>query len=187
MKILLINNGTTFLEELKSWLGPHDITVASFDTISFEHSQNYNLIVLTGGHTYSVVNHEAKYVNELSIIQHSTVPILGVCLGFELIAFSYGCTLEQLENKEKGIVEIQLCGSDPLIQDIENFKVFESHRWVMKDPGTDLVALGVSRDGIEIIRHKEKPLYGFQFHPEIVVDQKTAKTLASNILALATQ
>ena len=183
MKILIIDNGTSFLFKLKKLFIGNDIVIIPFYTITVKEAREFDLIVLSGGHKYSVEHHEKEYHNELEIIRKAKKPVLGICLGFELIAYNYGCELKRLRKKEKGIVTIELIPDD-ITKGLNEIKVFESHRWVIKSPGKKLIALGSSKDGIEIIKHKTKPIYGFQFHPEIIRNGLKGKLLFSNFLSV---
>ncbi len=180
MKILIIDNGTSYIKKLEKLFKGHEISVVNFDSVSVKQAKQFDLIVLSGGHKYSVLNHQNKYRSELEIIKKANKPILGICLGFELIALNYDCQLKRLRVKEKGIISIELIPDD-ITKDLKTIKVFENHRWVIKDPGK-LISLGSSKDGIEIIKHKTKPIYGLQFHPEMMRSNTTSRKLFSNIL-----
>lgn len=57
---------------------------------------------------------------------------------------------------------------DPLFDGmLTSIRVAERHRWCIVGLGAELVSLARSSFGHEIIRHKNKPIYGLQFHPEI--------------------
>jgi anthranilate/para-aminobenzoate synthase component II len=43
--------------------------------------------------------------------------------------------------------------------------------------------LATSKDGIEAIKHRTKPIYGVQFHPSLLSDNEGYKTL-ENFLKL---
>ncbi len=133
-----------------------------------------DLVVLSGGHSFSVVEHPEKWKNEVDFIRSCKKPIIGICLGFELIAHAYGSTLKRMKNKEKGTIQITM--------GTKKFHVFENHRWVVEKTGTKLRSLARSKDGIEAIRHRKKPIYGFQFHPEMFVRKTDGKRLFSQVI-----
>jgi len=41
-----------------------------------------------------------------------------------------------------------------------------------------------SRDGFEVIKHSTKPVYGFQFHPEMFEDKTCGDEIFKNTLGL---
>ena len=61
-------------------------------------------------------------------------------------------------------------------------RVFESHRWVVDKLPETFDVLALSNDGPEIIKHKNLPLYGFQFHPENFVEESEGDELFLKIL-----
>lgn len=183
MKILIIDNGTSFLKELCSLLKNHKITIISLDEASSKKAKEFDLAILSGGHKYSLKHHANKYSKELNILKHIHIPVLGICLGFEIIAFLFGAKLARLHKKEKGIVEVSL-SKDIITAGLKTIKVYESHRWVIKNPGRNLVSIGTSRDGVEIIKHKSKSIYGFQFHPEITRPSADGKKIFLKVISV---
>ncbi|HYE22070.1 MAG TPA: gamma-glutamyl-gamma-aminobutyrate hydrolase family protein [Verrucomicrobiae bacterium] len=183
MNILLVDNGTAYINELKDWFTPELVTVRNFNELTDEDSETYNFIVLSGGHRLNVNDHEKEYAKELKIIRESSKPMLGICLGFELIAFGFGSKLSKLDKIKKGLMEIQITGNDRITDGIRSLTVFESHRWAIKELGSDLIPLAKSKDCIEIIKHKEKKIYGFQFHPEIIVSKIEGQRLFGNLMS----
>jgi len=182
MKILVINNHSKHIEELI-----HKLKKAN--TIDFEHIttkkyHNYNAIILSGGSSYSVQNHQKKYAKELNLIKKCQTPILGICLGFELINYAFGEELKELKKKEKGIVTIQQKTKNKLFKTLPTkFKVYEAHRWIVPK-NKFLIPLAQSKDGIEAIKHPTKEIYDVQFHPEIFVNKGHSKKILNNFLKI---
>ena len=167
MNILIIDNGTKHLRKLKEQISESDYSVADFSEIDLNEVQKYDAIILSGGHDFPVMGNESRLQKEIEIIRQFQKPVLGICLGFEIIARTFSATLEPLDQKDKGIIEIKILGTDKIFQGIENLKVFESHRWAVRAIPSELIALAKSDHCIEAIRHKFKPIYGVQFHPEM--------------------
>lgn len=182
MKILIIDNGSAYLNSLIDLVSKDTLTIKSYEGIIADDSANFDLIILSGGHQYSVVGHEDIFRTELELIKHTTTPILGICLGFELIAQTFGSTLTQLVSKEKNIVKLTRLIQDPIFARVDTIEVFESHRWVVDSVGDELLALANSKDGIEIIKHKTKLIYGFQFHPEMFVESTQGDEIFANFI-----
>ena len=183
--ILVINNKTVLLDEIEEKLKglPHEVKDASEGITPAD----YDLIIISGGREHPVVDHEDFYRNELNLIR-SAAPagpkILGICLGFELIAYAFGSSLELIEPKESQNVEIKIVRDDAIFANIDTMNVFESHRWRVKTLGKGLIPLATSHYGIEAFRHASLPLYGFQFHPEMAVDERNDNILWKNILSI---
>lgn len=170
MNILLIDNGTRQLQSLERALAPHTITTLRFEEFDFEFQvtgEHIDLVVLSGGGQYSVIGNELRFAKEIEFVRTSPIPILGICLGAELIAHAFGATLELLGHKETGPKKLEvLIPSDPLFDHNPQLQVFESHRWAITSLSSELIGLARSESGYEIIRHPTLPRLGFQFHPE---------------------
>jgi anthranilate synthase component 2 len=163
VNVLIVDNGTSCLAELKAWLGTMPCTVAALgENLDLK---RYDLVVLSGGHTDPVLDHEREYAEELKIVRSGEVPVIGICLGFEIIAYAFGSNLIRMKRKEHG--PLAIVPEAPLPFTLRDEPEFESHFWCVTQLGADLVPLARSKDGIEIIQHRTLPLVGFQFHPEI--------------------
>jgi GMP synthase-like glutamine amidotransferase len=90
--------------------------------------------------------------------------------------------MAKLTAKEKNIVELKKLIDDPIFSDLDSIKVFESHRWVVTDSGDNLIALAESKDGVEIVKHKHKQIYGFQFHPEMFESSTEGNEIFANFI-----
>lgn len=142
-------------------------------------------IVLSGGtgDPYEPLNLTANFV----VLQNLEVPTMGICLGHEILAAFYAgliSPLPQYQDKEETITLHD--PKDPLFKDISDPCVLlqeKHHSHVSRIP-QDFVCLGSSEIcPFEIIRHKDKPLYGFQSHPEIL-QNKNAQKIMENFLDL---
>lgn len=60
--------------------------------------------------------------------------------------------------------------------------VFESHRFAIEKISNVIEALATSDHGIEMIKHKDKPIYGLQFHPESFIDKTQGDEIFLKIL-----
>lgn len=179
-KILIIDNGTSYLKDLERLLSSFSV-----HTVPYNHTQDtalYDLTILSGGHSFSVLDHENLYKNELKTIRTSRKPIIGICLGFELIAYAFGGSLKRMETKENRIISLELLRKNRMFNNISNLEVYENHRWVVEDLGYDLEGLAKSKDGYEVIRHKNRPIYGFQFHPEKCVNRTCGDEIFRNLM-----
>jgi GMP synthase (glutamine-hydrolysing) len=170
MQILLIDNGTKHLRSLKKLLSNGTVTTVPLFA-KYPSSNDFDLIVLSGGSKFSVLKYQNKFAEEIKLVKNSKTPIIGICEGCEIIAFSFGSILEKLIMKTRGIKEISLIGENTFITSLNNFKVYEAHRFAITKLGKNLIGLAKSKDGFEIIKHKNKNIFGFQFHPEMLVER----------------
>ncbi len=182
MKILVVNNHSKHIEELLNKLNEVDSITINFEDLKYKDYDDYDAIILSGGSSFSVIDHKKEYSKELKLIKNCKQPILGICLGFELINFAFGEKLEKLEESANGSIPIKLIFKDPLFDSLpKEFNVYEAHRWVVTK-NKNLIALAESKYGIEAVKHPEKKIYGVQFHPEVFVEKNHAEKILRNFL-----
>lgn len=184
MKILIVDNGTSYIESLKQLLVDKTFEVIPFSELSVKKEKDFDLFILSGGHSFPVVGNDFLLEKEIEFIRNCKKPILGICFGFELVAHVFGAVLQEMKEKEKGFIDIVVIEPDDLFLAVTNFSVFESHRWVVTSLGGTVIPLAESKDGIEVIKHKQLPIYGVQFHPEMFVEQTCGREIFNNFLHL---
>lgn len=182
MNITIINNGTSYLGELHDLLNSHNIDIQSWDS-GFNVHPDTDLTILSGGHL-NLVGNEEYYEEEIKFVTHYTKPLLGICLGAELLAYAYGAKLSRLQEKQYGVYVIEKLLNDRLFHEMNKFGVYENHRWIIKELPEKFIGLAKSTNGYEIIKHKQLPLYGFQFHPEMMADKTCGTQLFSNLIGI---
>jgi GMP synthase-like glutamine amidotransferase len=184
MDILVVDNGSSYLDNLIRLLPQSTVKVVSYGRLFGIKPNDFDGIILSGGHGISVVDHQLIYKEELELIKSINRPMLGICLGCELIAFAYNSQLERLENKEKGLMHLEVVVPDPIFRNMTNILVYESHRWAIKTLGKELISLAISKDGIEVFKHATRSLYGVQFHPEAFTEETNGSTFLANFFHL---
>lgn len=182
MKILLIDNGTTLLQKLRVLI-PGDEIVHLPSRIERGDLTDFDLIVLSGSKELTANYHRDHFKKEIKLIQDTQTPIIGICLGCELIAVAFGGTVRRLEERHSGAREIEIISNNSTlgIRKGDLHKVYEGHRWIIDSTPDDFEILAVSNDGPEIIHHKTRSIWGFQFHPENFVDQTEGDEMFLNL------
>jgi GMP synthase (glutamine-hydrolysing) len=98
------------------------------------------------------------------------VPVLGICYGMQLACEAMGGLVQSSPAREYGRAECQVvdAGSD-LFHDVPHRTiVWMSHGDQVHDAGPDFVPLAVtSTCPVAAVRHRSRPVYGLQFHPEV--------------------
>jgi len=170
--ILIIDNQSSFIKKFKrQFLSEQD-----FDYVFFDHNQPITLsvksqvsgIILSGGrgNPYEPLNLTTNFV----AIMNFDVPIIGFCLGHEIIAAAYRGRIKKLDKYHQKKESIRLIQDDPIFAGLNTQEVslVKRHSYHVSELPEDFIALGESdTTPNEIIRHKEKPIYGFQAHPEV--------------------
>ncbi len=159
MNLLVVDNQTKHLDALVQFL-PGTVSVVKKNDIDISDLESYDLIVFSGGSGVpTVAENPEVYFSEISIIQNFSKPILGVCLGAEIINVALGGTVRRLEERVAGNYEINISG--------RYFSVVEAHIMAIDNLAETLEPLADSKFGVEVFKHKTRPIVGVQFHPEI--------------------
>ena len=182
MNVLIVDNGTRHLGQLSELLEMHDVEILPRKTFLRANLASFDVIILSGGNSVSVINHDREYTEELALIREGDLPIIGICLGLELIAHAFGATLHRLESKEQGLVQLNALQPHQILLGVSELSVYEGHRWVVSRIKRPLVGIAASIDGYEILMHETKPIFGFQFHPEMPATHSSGAVLMRNCL-----
>lgn len=167
MRTFVIDNDSKYINQLLESLDGLMPVLISYDTLNQNEISSDDLVVLSGGHGYPVLWHEKEYKKEIDIIESHQGPIIGICLGFELISHVFGSHLHRLKARQKGSVLIKPTIKNNIVTDEQSFTVYENHNWSVEKLEKPLIALANSDDGVEVLKHISKPIYGMQFHPEV--------------------
>lgn len=191
MKVLVIDNGTHYKKRLLTLFNKKDeIKIVPYTEISPSLAdENFDLLVLTGAYkSYDVKNHaDTIYSAEKELIRKAEVPIIGICLGAQLIANIYGATLTTVPGRQriKGIKRIWNIKKTPFdFFEYHGGKVWASQKWRIRELPDELEAWCASNEGIEVFKHRTKPIYGLQFHPEHHTAADDGRQVFRKILSL---
>ena len=89
-------------------------------------------------------------------------PVLGICAGMQVIALTHGASL--VEGREIGMTRVEPVATNPLVPG--PMEVYGLHRHDLEDLDRFQV-LARSDSCVQAIVHRERPLYGVAFHPEV--------------------
>jgi len=168
--LLIIDNESklikSFEEKLKERNIEYEVRLHS-EQIDFNEKEDIQGIVLTGG-PLGPYNPDLNTTSDFVALMNFDVPILGVCLGHEIIAIAFEGKVEKLENHQKKDQKIIIDKKDKIFDGLEKeIYLKERHDNHVSKLPKDFVRLAHSEIcPVEIMRHKEKPIYGSQSHPE---------------------
>lgn len=130
-------------------------------------------LVLSGG-PQSVFEDENDYT---FIFEKKDLPVLGICYGMQLMGKYFGGVVEKGIIGEYGHAEVHFTTEATLLNVPSKMNVWMSHSdHVSVIPKDFEVILKSSNHLVAGIKHKDRPLLGLQFHPE-VEHSKHGKTI----------
>lgn len=145
------------------------------------HPRDFDLIIVMGGPQSAGNTIESPYLaDEIVLIKEAIevgIPVLGICLGAQLIGEALGARTERSPYKEVGVFPIELTEEgrkDPLLKDLP--KQFSVVHWHNDMPGITAEAkiLATSKGCPRQIIRYSPLVYGFQCHPEITMKNMDA-------------
>jgi GMP synthase (glutamine-hydrolysing) len=126
-------------------------------------------IILSGG-PKSVYNRTPGLSEKMiGYAVEKDIPLLGVCFGHQLLAYMLGGKVEQGKSAEYGVTRIVVDEADVLFKDVpKQFDAWASHFDEVTELPKDFVKLAHAEQcSVEAMRHKKRPWFGLQFHPEV--------------------
>jgi len=143
----------------------HDITPEEIKLLS----EKFNVkgLIFSGGPS-SVYELDAPRPDQH--ILDVDLPILGLCYGHQLVAQMVGGKVEPAQQREYGIAYVVIDKPVGVLKGLsEKEKIWMSHGdTVFKMPEEFEVLAHTENCPVAAFRHKEKPKYGLQWHPEVI-------------------
>ncbi|HET6611857.1 MAG TPA: gamma-glutamyl-gamma-aminobutyrate hydrolase family protein, partial [Kofleriaceae bacterium] len=119
------------------------------------------------------------------VIARAEVPLLGVCLGHQGIGVAHGARLSPARKLVHGRASTIHHRGDPLFDGIpRRFRAARYHSLALDAALPDVLeAIAWTGDGqVMAIRHRTRPLWGVQFHPESIATEH-GRRLMENFLS----
>lgn len=143
---------------------------------------NFKAIILSGSPASCYLDN-APTVEIQEII--NAKPTLGICYGAQIIAHQLGGKVENIGKREFGKASLECKSNDIIFNEINNnSQVWMSHGDSITQLPINATLLGSTNDvenAIFKLNASENPVYGIQFHPE-VVHSISGKQFLSNFL-----
>jgi GMP synthase (glutamine-hydrolysing) len=137
--------------------------------------------IILSGSPHSVNRRDALKLDE-SVLELD-LPILGLCYGLQLLADMYGGELRKGRIREYGITYVNIDSPEGVLEGMNDVEqVWMSHGdTVFKAPESFKVLAHTDACPVAAMKHKENPIYGLQWHPE-VVHTKRGKEMLRNFI-----
>jgi len=182
MKILLIDNYDSFTYNLYHYLSSLKCKVDVYRNdkiqISIIKKKKYNKIVISPG-----PGNPSQSGNCLKIVKHfyKTIPILGVCLGHQIIGQVFKSKIIGAKKLMHGKTSLVKHNGKGVFKGIKNkINATRYHSLIIdrKNLGKDLIITAETKDKVIMgIKHKKYNVHGVQFHPESIRTKEGMKLL----------
>ncbi|MGI8384986.1 anthranilate synthase component II [Robertmurraya sp. P23] len=188
--ILLIDNYDSFTFNLYQYLGElgEQMVVKRNDSLTVEDiiELSPKAIVISPGPGRP---EQAGICIEVIRQLYTKIPILGICLGHQAIGHAFGATVSKAKEIMHGKISKISHEKTELFKEFEEpLEVMRYHSLVIEKgtlPNTiQVLATSIDDGEIMAIKHKEAPLYGFQFHPESVGTESGKKLIQAFLTSI---
>ena len=182
MKILLIDNYDSFTFNLYHYLSSlkTKVDVIRNDKINSKEilKKKYEKIVISPG-----PGNPNQSGNCIKIVEslYKKIPILGVCLGHQIIGQVFGAKIIGAKKLMHGKTSLILSKKIGILKNSpKRFEATRYHSLIVdkKTLSNDLIITAETKDGVIMgVMHKKYNVHGFQFHPESIKTPNGLKLL----------
>ena len=172
-KIILIDNYDSFTFNLYHYLSSLKVNVDVIRNDQITSNQilkrRYNKIVISPG-----PGNPNQSGNCLKIVKslHKKIPILGVCLGHQIIGQVFGSKIIQAKRLMHGKTSKIISKKVGILKNLpKSFEATRYHSLIIdkKSLSKHLEITAESKDGLVMgVQHKKYDVHGVQFHPESI-------------------
>ncbi len=181
--ILVVDNFDSFVFNIVQYLQQlgAEVTVVRNDVVTGADLDGKDGLLISPGPGTPAEAGNARLVVEAAIEQG--IPVLGVCLGHQLIGEMFGGVVDRAPELMHGKTShVQHCGTGVLAGLPSPFRATRYHSLaIVADTVPDcLEVTGRTDNGIVMaVRHREHAVEGVQFHPESVLTEGGHRLLAN--------
>ncbi len=177
LKVLVIDNYDSFTYNLANLIflaggAVPEVIKNNEITFNLNDCNDYSHIIISPGPGTPTCESDFGFCGD--IINFTKTPILGVCLGHQGIAHQFGGVVCHAPKPVHGLIDtIVHNGKDIYSKLPQDYRVVRYHSLVVATPlPSNLEVMAWTRDGLIMgLRHKHKPIYGVQFHPESICSE----------------
>ena len=186
MKIVLIDNYDSFTYNLSHYISQLKCKVEVYRNDKIDAKtilrKKFKKIVISPG-----PGNPSQSGNCLKIVRsiYKKIPILGVCLGHQIIGQVFGSKIVQARKLMHGKTSLIVSKKKGILRNLpKNFEATRNHSLILdkKTLSKELEITAETRDGLIMgIQHKKFNIHGVQFHPESIKTKLGIKILKNFI------
>ncbi len=183
MRSLLIDNYDSFTYNLYQYLGEVNgqppVVVRNDTPLAAVDLDLFDAVVVSPGPGRP--ERARDFGISAHVIRAGGLPVLGVCLGHQGIAHLFGGTVRHAPEPRHGrISAVWHTGQDILAGLPSPFDVVRYHSLAVTDVPDELEPIAWTDDRVIMaLRHRTRPIWGVQFHPESISSQYGRELLAN--------
>ena len=171
--LLVVNNRSHFISDLEQRLKELKVKYKLIDQTALVNEKSLHLyhgVILSGG---PMLLDAKVYLGnlraDLECLLDCRGPILGICLGHQIIGEAYGGKIKRLKHLINKMNTVNIIERSDLFKGTPSkISVREAHHDDLLRIPSNFILLASSRaTKVEAMKHVHKHIYGVQFHPEV--------------------
>ncbi|GGP49872.1 aminodeoxychorismate synthase component I [Saccharothrix coeruleofusca] len=172
MRTLLIDNHDSFTYNLFQYLARvngREPVVITHDDPRFRLSdlRGFDNVVISPGPGRP--HDDADFGLCRAVVEHAEIPLLGVCLGHQGLCLAHGARVELVTPRHGVVDHVRHTGTDLFAGLPSPLEVVRYHSLAVTGLPDELEPTAWSGDGVLMaVRHRSRPAWGVQFHPESI-------------------
>ena len=182
--VILIDCGSTKspdISRIARSAGFEPTTISWTDANDWNYTDASAVIISGGPHLFTQNDiSQQRIMEKFTFLKHLEIPTLGICLGHQAIAQTFGCEIYRGEERRHD-EEITCIDQHPLFNNLPFSATFAEDHCEGVHPNDNMQVLAYSEHySVEAFSITSKPFLGVQFHPEVSGDN--GKVLLGNFL-----
>ncbi|MFI1887327.1 aminodeoxychorismate synthase component I [Streptomyces jumonjinensis] len=183
MRILLVDNYDSFTYNLFHLLadvaGTEPVVVRNDDRLPADPTAGFDAVVLSPGPGTPARESDVGLCR--SLVENSSLPLLGICLGHQGLALWHGGTVERAPEPRHGrLSPVEHDGTGLFAGLPSPFQAVRYHSLTATSLPAELEPTAWTPDGVLMgLRHRRRPQWGMQFHPESICTEHGRELLAN--------
>jgi para-aminobenzoate synthetase len=184
MRTLLIDNYDSYTFNLFHLIGEvfgEEPLVVHNDALGWSELEGWDVDAVVISPGPGRPEHPRDVGVSIDALERARVPVLGVCLGHQALALVAGGVVEHAPEVMHGRVSAIRHDARGLFAGVpQGFRAVRYHSLVVDRLPPELRVTAWTPDGVVMgLEHRERPLFGVQFHPESVLTEHGARLLAN--------
>jgi para-aminobenzoate synthetase len=192
MRVVLVDNYDSFTFNLANLVRTTDpglrldVVTNDDDRLQYMTAADVDAVIISAGPGSPSNDHDVGFCASV-LDRLDDTPILGICLGHQLIALAAGGVVEPIDPRH-GHVSSILHSGDGLFRGMaQGFSATRYHSFAVRSGRGDLTETAWAEDGTVMgVSDPVRPRWGVQFHPESV-ETHQGRFVVRNFLDLARQ
>jgi para-aminobenzoate synthetase component II len=170
--ILIVDNYDSFVFNVARYfveLG-EQVSVKRNDEIAASDLKTKAIVISPGPSAPQQAGQSIEIVRQYS----GQIPILGICLGHQVIGDVFGGKVVRAKHPMHGDSSEIMHGGTDIFHDLpQRFSVGRYHSLIVEDVGGTMLDVTATSEAGEImgLRHRDHPTFGVQFHPESILTE----------------